>query len=221
MWVDLESPDPAVIDKATRVICSGGVVLYPSDTIYGLGCDPFNRAAVKRIYALKLRDAGKGVLLLVPNRLWADRLAVEIPPVANHLMERYWPGPLTLLFRPRSSVPSILVGGGERIGVRCPDNPFLQAWLDSWCKPIVSTSANRSGIPAPETMEDLRDLFYDRVDLFLEAGEPTARAPSTVVDIVGVPRIVRSGARDKEIENALAHFEEGQSSASRRSVEER
>lgn len=208
MWVDLESPDPGVIGEATRVIRAGGVVLYPSDTIYGLGCNPFDTEAVRRIYSLKGRDESKGVLLLVPSRAWVRQLAAEIPPEAEHLMDRYWPGPLTLLFRPSSLVPSNIVGGEGLLGIRYPESGFLQAWMESLSGPIVSTSANLSGIPEPENLEALRKLFYNQVDLFLEAGELAAKPPSTVVNMVGVPQIVRSGARNEEIEEALARFSE-------------
>ena len=88
MWVDLGSPDSEIVEEAARVIRAGGVVLYPSDTIYGLGCDPFNTEAVKKLYAMKGRDERKGVLLLVPDLEWVDRLAAEISPVAEFLMGR-------------------------------------------------------------------------------------------------------------------------------------
>lgn len=206
MLVDLGSPDSAVIEEAARIIKDGGVVLYPSDTIYGLGCDPFNADAVKRVYEMKGRDEGKGVLLLIPGRAWVDRLAAEVLPVAEHLMGQFWPGPLTLLFPPSPSVPSSVVGREGKIGIRCPDSPFLKSWMESIQGPLVSTSANLSRKAIPKTLKTLRDIFYDKVDLFLEAGELAARPVSTVVDLLGVPRIVRRGAGNQEIEGVLARL---------------
>ena len=208
MRVDLESPDPDIVLEATRVIRGGGIVLYPSDTIYGLGCDPFHAGAVKKIYDLKGRDLSKGVLLLVPTLDWVNRLAGTVSPVAEYLMSRHWPGPLTLLFSPSSGVPSELVGSGKRIGVRYPESRFLQLWMNSLSGPIVSTSANLSGSSVPQDLRNLRRLFSSRVDLFLEAGEPEASLPSTVVDMVGIPRIVREGIFWEKIRKDLTQFAE-------------
>jgi len=206
MLVDLGSPDSAVIEEAMRTIQDGGIVLYPSDTIYGLGCDPFNADAVRRIYEIKGRDEGKGVLVLIPDLEWVDRLAAEVSSAAEHLMDQFWPGPLTLLFPPSPSVPSSVVGREGRIGIRCPDSPFLLAWMESLRGPLVSTSANLSREAIPKTLEALRGIFYDKVDLFLEAGELTARPASTVVDLLGDPQIVRRGAGHQKIEAVLARL---------------
>jgi L-threonylcarbamoyladenylate synthase len=206
MWVDLAAPDPGAIAEATRVIRAGGVVLYPSDTIYGLGCDPFRAGAVKQIFEMKRRKEDQGVLLLVPDRSWMSQLAEEIEPVTEYLAERFWPGPLTLLLQPSSSVPAHLVGSRGRIGLRCPDSKFLLAWLEALSGPIVSTSANISGTPVPEDLKTLRQLFQNEVDLFIEAGDLKETSPSTVVDTVGAPGIVRRGCQIQEIEKALSQF---------------
>lgn len=206
MWVDLRSPDPGTIDEAVRIIREGGVVLYPSDTIYGLGCDPFIPRAVRKLYSIKGREQSKGVLLLIPDLGWVDRLTAEIPPEAEYLINRFWPGELTLLFQPSAGVPPSVIGQGGRIGIRLPDSRFLQDWMKSLSGPLVSTSANRSGDAVVPDLETLREVFCEQVDLFLEAGELAERTPSTVVDMVGYPRIVRGGAGEKEIGAALAQF---------------
>jgi L-threonylcarbamoyladenylate synthase len=206
MWVDLGSPDPGTIEDAVRITKEGGVVFYPSDTIYGLGCDPFHIQAVKKLYAIKGRDEGKGVLLLVPDLEWVDRLAAVVSPEAEYLISRFWPGKLTLLFQPSSRVPSSVIGRGGRIGLRLPDSRFLQDWMRSLSGPLVSTSANLSGSAVPQDLGTLREIFYEQVDLFLEAGELSAIAPSTVVDLLGDPKILRGGEGQREVEAALAEF---------------
>ena len=130
MWVDLEAPDPGTIAVAARAIQRGDIVLYPSDTIYGLGCDPFQAAAVAKLFLIKRRKQDQGVLLLVPDRSWMHHLSKEVTPVAGFLADRFWPGPLTLLLQPGASVPPEVVGGQSRIGIRCPDSAFLLAWLE-------------------------------------------------------------------------------------------
>jgi len=203
MWVDLDSPAEEIVAEAVHVIRSGGIVFYPSDTIYGLGCDPFDDEALKRLYRLKGRNEGKGVLLLVPNREWVRRLVADVPLVADRLMDSLWPGPLTLLLPASRQVPSGLCGKEGKIGVRCPDSKFLQEWMNSLCGPVVSTSANLSGQGVPNNLEALRDLFLNRVDLFLEAGELAGYPPSTVLDLVGRPKVVRRGARVKQVTEIL------------------
>jgi L-threonylcarbamoyladenylate synthase len=206
MWVDLASPDPATITKAANVIRDGGIVFYPSDTIYGLGCDPFQPRAVQKVFAAKGRDEGKGVLLLVPSRDWVTQLAVEIPSVVEFLIDRFWPGPLTLLMRPRSILPANVIGNQGRVGMRCPDSLFLHMWLKELSTPLVSTSANISGSAPSGDLAVLRSLFQDKVDLFLEAGDLPEILPSTVVDVTNEPRIVRRGDRGEEVREALYQF---------------
>jgi L-threonylcarbamoyladenylate synthase len=215
MWVDLASPDMDVIAEATSIIQTGGVVLYPSDTIYGMGCDPFHSEAVSKIFALKRRSREKGLLVLVPDAVWMKQLAEEVPPVANYLADRFWPGPLTLLLRSKTSMPSAVVGSSKRIGVRCPDSKFLLLWLEALSGPIVSTSANISGLPVPKDTKTLRELFFDRVDLFIEARELKETEPSTVVDVTGEPKIVRGGCKETEVEEALTRFSQERSSYER------
>ena len=202
MWVDLEAPEPSIISEAVRVIRTGGIILYPTDTVYGLGCDPFNEHALRKLFDLKGRQEEKGVLLLVPDSSWVSRLGV-ISPIAAELMECLWPGPVTMLFEPLPVAPEGVLGKGGKIGIRYPENRFLRSWLEALGSPIVSTSANLSGQPAPSTLSGIRELFEGKVDLLVEAGEPTLSRPSTVVDLEDPPRIVREGAGCREVQETL------------------
>ncbi|GAB4251454.1 MAG: L-threonylcarbamoyladenylate synthase [Acidobacteriota bacterium] len=194
VYVDLYRPDPSVVQSACRVLLAGGVILYPTDTIYGLGCDALDRQAVERLVRIKGRSAAKGMLVLAGSPDWLPRLAREVPREADRLLATFWPGPLTVLLPAAPELPEPLVGAGGKIGVRVPNLPFLQQWLEGVQRPIVSTSANPSGAPYTGDVERLRSLFANRVDLFLESGELPHSEPSTVVDLAERPfRVVREG----------------------------
>ncbi len=176
------------------MIRSGGVLLYPTDTVYGLGCDAFNGAAIQRVFEIKGRPDDKPVLLLVHDRAMIDTLVAEFPPIATKLAEKFWPGPLTIIFRSKPDVHQLLTGGAGKVGVRIPDNDFCRRLLEETGLPIVSTSANISGTEGPQDIARLRSLFADQVDLVVDGGVPASNMPSTVVDVSdGALRIVREG----------------------------
>jgi L-threonylcarbamoyladenylate synthase len=207
MRVDLESPQAGIIEEAVRVIKGGGVVLYPSDTIYGLGCDPFNQRAVERLYELKQKKERKGFLVLVPNPSWVEKLTREVSSCGRRLQVDFWPGPVTILFLGNPSLPEGLLGAGGRIGLRCPASLFLRSWLRALGGPLVSTSANLSGQILAGSVADLRELFAAHVDLFLEAGDLENNEPSTVVDVtLDPPQIVRCGAASASVEAYLKAY---------------
>lgn len=203
MWVELDSSEAEFTKRAAEVVRRGGVAFYPTDTIYGLGCDPFNESAVERIFDIKKRPAEKGVLLLISGIEWFERLSAEVSLAGRELAQRFWPGPLTLIVNPRPDVPPWLLGREGKLGMRWPAPPFLRSWLSELEGPLVSTSANLSGEPVPSTIEEMRQLFQDKVDLFIEA-DLEAGPASTVVDVTVEPaRIVRAGALAEEIGKVL------------------
>ena len=202
--VDPEQPDSGMIRDAVRAVREGKVLLYPTDTIYGLGCDPFLPSALGRIFELKERPVEKGVLLLVGSPAEAVSLAGRLPSTFARLSARFWPGPVTFLLPAAPGVSELVVGERGLVGVRCPSHVFLNRLLDELARPLVSTSANISGEPQPPSIADLRRLFERKVDLFLDAGELPTRLPSSVVDLsVDPPRLVRRGALAAEIEQVL------------------
>lgn len=207
--VDLLNPDPKVVSEASRVLRRGGIVVYPTDTIYGIGCDALNERSVRRILKLKGRPREKGFLVLVAAKDWLHRLALSVPSEAEELLETFWPGPLTVLVEAADQVPEPLLDPERRLGVRLPAPPFLQQWIQHAGVPIVSTSANLSGEPYRGDLNYLRTTFLPRVDLFLECSDPRTMhsAPSTVVDLTRRPfRIVRRGAASEALEAFLAEI---------------
>jgi L-threonylcarbamoyladenylate synthase len=183
-----------IVSKAADVILGGGVLLYPTDTIYGLGCDGSNGAAIERVFEIKQRPDDRPTLLLVRDRAMIDTLVAEFPPIAAKLAGKFWPGPLTMILRSRANVHPLLTGGAGKVGVRIPDNDFCLRLLEASGVPIVSTSANVSGVEGPQDIGGLRRQFADLVDLLIDAGPPASTMPSTVVDVSdGSLKIVREG----------------------------
>ncbi|MEE2839141.1 MAG: L-threonylcarbamoyladenylate synthase [Acidobacteriota bacterium] len=193
--VDVNSPSSELIETATRAIRRGQIVLHPTDTLYGLACDPMNPEALDRIFALKGRSPTKGILLLVPNLNYCEDICDDIPEVFYEMAEALWPGPVTMLLGGKSSLPDAVLGSEGKVGLRQPDLPFLQLWMEAIPGAIVSTSANLSGQSSPGSLEELRQLLSAEVDLLLEGEEiDPKRQASTVVDLtLDPPQLVRSG----------------------------
>ena len=191
--------DPAAPEKAFALcgetIRKGGVIAYPTDTVYGLGADPRNSEAIRRIFAIKGRESDQPILLLLSDARQVADWAESVSPAAERLMARFWPGPLTLVFPARPNVLPQLTAGTGTIGLRVPCSVITQGLLNAVGGALTGTSANRSGGPDPKnTAEVLRELG-DRVDLILNGGASIGTVPSTVVDVAaGPPRIIRRGA---------------------------
>jgi L-threonylcarbamoyladenylate synthase len=192
--IDCEKPDPASVLVIAEAIKKGQVLVYPTDTIYGLGCDAFNEDAVRRVNQLKSRAEGRPLLVLIPGREWLFRLATGFSAGSLKLVESFWPGPLTLIFRAPSGAPQGVLGDGDSIGIRWPRNPFIQALLDVVGGPIISTSANISGGQPLRDPGQEKNEIMDAVDLIVNGG-PLAGRESTLLDISGaVPQLLREGA---------------------------
>jgi len=184
---------------AVDILRQGGVVAYPTDTLYGLGADAFNEQAVERVFAIKGRPHGMPLPLLIADADALSQVASDVPPLARVLAERFWPGALTLVIPRSANVPELVSGRGWKVGVRVPDHPVPRELARRLGAPITGTSANKSGGPDPRTAEDVRTQLGEMIDLVIEGGDPPAGQPSTVLDLTGPsPRIVRQGAITKE-----------------------
>lgn len=191
--------------QAADRIRSGGVIAYPTETVYGLGADPFNPSAFNRIFALKGRESEKGLILLIRGRRDLDALVEDISRAAEVLMEAFWPGPLTLVFPASPHLPNHLLGSTSTIALRISDAPVASSLLQYVGGTLTSTSANRSGRPpARNAREALDDLGSD-VDLILDGGTARDPRPSTLVDVsVPQPQILRPGRiAESEISKVL------------------
>ena len=178
-----------------RVLKGKGVVAFPTDTLYGLGADAFEVEAVQRVFQIKGRTGDMALPLLLASTRDLEQVCTNIPDLAWPLVERFWPGPLTLIMRKATEVSEAVTGGEDSVAVRLPDHPVPQALVRELGRPITGTSANPSGGPDPRTAEDVARMLGDRVDYILDGGPATRGGPSTILDLTRPnPRLVRQGA---------------------------
>lgn len=178
-----------------RILRGNGIVAFPTDTLYGLGADAFSTEAVNKVFDAKGRPGDMALPILLGSVRDMEQVTTGIPDMAWALVERFWPGPLTLILRKSPQVPPIVTGGRDSVAVRMPDHPVPLALVAGLGRPITGTSANPSGGPDPVTADDVRRLLEDRVDYILDGGPAVVGSPSTIVDLTGEgPRLVRQGA---------------------------
>jgi len=193
--VDPVSPSQEAIDRAVAVLRRGGLLAFPTDTLYALGADASSIRAVHRTFAAKGRPFAKPIPLLVADMEAAIRVAGDLPELARRLADRYWPGPLTLLLSPPPGLPALLAAGSGRLGLRIPAGRIARTILARFGRPVTGTSANRSGGGDPRNAEEVRRQLGRRIDLILDGGPVPLGMPSTVVDVaVDPPLVVREGA---------------------------
>lgn len=192
--VDPEAPDAGVLQVAAGILNAGGVVAYPTDTLYGLAADPRDAAAIDRLVDAKRRPAGLALPLIASDRAQAERAADGLTPLARRLMDAFWPGPLAIVVAGARGLDPRVVGAGGTIAVRVPASPVARALARTLQYPITATSANRSGSPAPATAAACA-AFGPDIDAVIDAGPSPGGSPSTIVDARGnAPRLVREGA---------------------------
>lgn len=183
------------IKLAIAILKKGGIVAYPTDTVYGLGANPLNAEAVAKIYEVKKRPANLPLPLLLAEKSDLPRVASVVPEIAWQLAERFLPGGLTLILSKSPWVPGVVTAGGDTVAVRIPDHPVTIALIRGLGTPIVGTSANLSGRPSPVTAEEVRQQLGNEVDFIIDGGRCPGGTESTVLDISGkVPVIIREGA---------------------------
>lgn len=183
------------IARGADILRRGGVVAYPTDTLYGLGADITQTAAVEQVFEIKARPEGMPLPVLLSDIDALSLVSDDVPPLAWTLARRFWPGPLTLVVPRASRVPAVIAARGWTVAVRVPDHPVPRELSRLFGSPITGTSANLSGGPSPHTAEEVRRQLGDRVDLIIEGGPPPDGRASTVLDITqSPPRILRLGA---------------------------
>jgi L-threonylcarbamoyladenylate synthase len=202
--VDPKLPDMGVIRQAEAVLRHGGLVAFPTDTLYALGADALDPAAIERVLAVKGRQHGKPLSVLVPSVEIAGRLARGLDPAIQALMAKCWPGPLTLVVKASDVVPPVLNSATGTIGLRMPGGAVAQALLKAFGGPIIGTSANKSGAADPADAKTVQRGVGGQIDLILDGGRVALGVPSTVLDCTQTPaRILREGAVSRPSLQAL------------------
>ena len=192
--IDPHNASPQAIVPAVEILRSGGVVAYPTETFYGLGVHALNEEAIKKIYAIKKRDFSQPLLILIPHRGVLSLYVKDVPEDALSLIERFWPGPLTLIFSASSHLPPILLGKTDKIAIRVSSHPIAQALTEGLNSPITSTSANISGDQSPATPKEVSSYLGGMIDLIIDGGKTPGQMPSTIVDVtISPPQLIREG----------------------------
>lgn len=196
--IDSNNPNISIIEYAVNIIRSGGILVYPTDTVYGLGSDALNPEAVRRIFKIKVRPNYQPLPVIVSGLEMAKRLAF-VDDQAEKLMNIFWPGALTIVLMKRLQELSTVVGGGLTVGLRMPNHSVSLILLRKSDLPLVATSANKHGKLSPfEACEALRQIGSE-ADLFLDAGRVGGQ-PSTIIDLTQkTPLIIRNGPVTREM----------------------
>jgi len=202
--VVLPANEPKKLLPALKVLKDGGLVAFPTDTVYGLGAMAFNPQAIVRLYQAKGRSSDNPVPILIASAAELPLVSSRTSPIAHRLAARFWPGPVTLVVWRRSSLPKE-ISPTPTVGVRVPDHALARALLAA-TGPLAVTSANRSGHPTSRTAAQVLDGLDGRIELILDGGVTPGGKPSTVVDCTqSVPRILRPGPiREQDILESLA-----------------
>ena len=187
------------IVKGVACLKAGGLVVFPTDTLYGVGADVFNIVALRRVFELKGRPLGLALPVLVSSWKQVESVAQDIPEIGCRLAQQFWPGPLTLVLPRFRRLPDLVTGGLDTVAVRMPDHPIPLALAREFGGPITGTSANPSGGANLLTLEEVEAQLGQGVGYITRCGAAPAGVPSTVVDVTtGTPRLVREGALNFE-----------------------
>ena len=188
------APDPAALAYAGDVLRRGGLVAYPTETVYGLAAGAFLPDSVLRVFEAKGRPAGQPLPVQIADVRAVETLARIVPDSAEPLLRDFFPGPLTLIFWRQPAVSSLVTGGGDTVGLRMPAHPVALGVLRAFGAPIVCPSANSTGRRAAMSAADVLEDLDGRIDLVLDGGPTDDRTPSTVLDLTTTPaKIVREG----------------------------
>ena len=202
--VNPENPDPDKIQQAAKIIQRGGIVAFPTETVYGLGADALNSEAVLALFEAKKRPLDNPPIVHVADPAEVCRLVVEVPKKAEFMMEKFWPGPLTLIFKHSNLVPKETVAGLDTVAIRMPKHKVaLELIRQSQC-PIAAPSANLAGKPSPTTSQHVYEDLNGRIDAIIDGGPTNIGVESTVVDLsVDPPMLLRPGGTPFEALNLV------------------
>lgn len=195
------------LKEPAQIIKKGGIVIFPTETVYGIGTNGLDKNAIKKLYEVKQRPLNKPISLLVNNIEMVEKIAKNITEVEYKLMERFFPGPLTIILEKRDIVPDILTSNTNTIGIRMPSGEIAKKLIEFAGVPIATSSSNISGKPSGTNITDIKKDFEGKIDCFIDNGESELGIPSTVIRIIdNIPHILRQGAiSEEEIRKVIAN----------------
>ena len=186
--------------EAAAILKKGGLVAFPTETVYGLGADALNEEAARKIYAAKGRPSDNPLIAHIAKKEDIEPLVREIPEAGKKLMDAFWPGPLTLIFPKSGRVPKGTTGGLDTVAVRMPSDPVARRLIELAGTPVAAPSANTSGRPSPTTAEHVRQDMDGRIEMIVDGGPVGIGVESTIVDVTGeIPMVLRPGAITMEM----------------------
>jgi L-threonylcarbamoyladenylate synthase len=192
--IEVCHPDQALIARAAIILKEGGVIAYPTETFYGLGAQAGTAAAVERIFTIKGRSFGNPIPLIIGIEENLAELVQEVSPIANKLMEAFWPGPLTLVFHASARIIPRLTAGTGKIGIRVSSHPIAAALAKTLAFPITATSANLSGAGECSTAQEVIDCLGEKIDALIDGGRTRGGVGSTILDMTtDPPAMLREG----------------------------
>lgn len=184
-----------MISRASKFIKQGKIVVFPTETVYGIGTNGLNEKAVKKLYEVKQRPLNKPISLLVSNMEMVNKIAKDITEIEYKIMEKFFPGPLTIILKKRDIVPDIVTAGQDTVGVRMPSGEIARKLVEIAGVPIAAPSANISGEPSGTNLQEIKKHFEGNVDFFIDGGESEIGLASTIVQVVGGElQILRQGS---------------------------
>ncbi len=190
-----ERPLEEVITESLKILKGGGTVAYPTESFYALGVSVYDEAALKRLYKLKKRMIEKAMPLIVGNIAVLKSIVKSIPPQAEDLMKKFWPGPLTIIFDIQGSFRSLSISSNNKVAIRIPGESFALHLARAANFPITATSANFSGEPPAQDSDMLMHYFDEEIDMIVDSGKTPGGKPSTIIDVTVIPsQVLREGS---------------------------
>ena len=199
-YLDLKNNiDYTKLEIPAQIIKQGGIVIFPTETVYGIGVNGLDSEAVKKLYKIKQRPLNKPISLLVSDMNMIDNVAKDISDLEYKLMERFFPGPFTIILKKKDIVPDVVTANTDTIGVRMPSEEITRKLIEYANVPIAAPSANISDKPSGTNLENIIKDFEGKVDYFIDGGESKLGIASTIVKVIdGIPHILRQGTITKE-----------------------
>ena len=199
-YLDLKNNTEYIrLKEPAQIIRNGGIVIFPTETVYGIGVNALNKNAVKKLYEVKHRPLNKPTSLLVNSMDMVNEIAKDITALEYALMEQFFPGPFTIILKKRDIISDIVTANSDTVGIRMPENEIALKLIEYAGVPIATPSANISGKPSGTNLKDIIEDFDGKVDYFVDGGPSKIGLASTIVQVVnGVPRILRQGSITEE-----------------------